>query len=113
MLDIASLRKLSESGSLPGHRMSPPSQSLWTRRALNLPDYDYNTYMKDDGMLYDVINQLRVDGLAFVTNVPDTEEALATIATRIGPVKDTFYGYTWDGMLDDAFCPRYFKLCRL
>ncbi|KAH8768186.1 hypothetical protein F5883DRAFT_604022 [Diaporthe sp. PMI_573] len=95
-LDIASLRELSESGSLPGHKMSPPSQSLWTRRALNLPDYDYNTYMKDDGMLYDVINQLRVDGLAFVTNVPGIEEALATIATRIGPVKDTFYGYTWD-----------------
>lgn len=98
-LDITSLRELSVSGSLPRHKVPPPSQSLWTRRALNLPDYDYNTYMKDNGMLYDVINQLRVDGLAFVTNIPGTEEALATIATRIGPIKDTFYGYTWDGML--------------
>lgn len=104
-LDIASLRQLSVSGCLPKHKMPPPSQSLWTRRALNLPDYDYNTYMKDDGMLYDVINQLRVDGLAFVTNVPGTEEALATIATRIGPIKDTFYGYTWDGMPTAPFCP--------
>ncbi|KAK6221647.1 mitochondrial protein [Colletotrichum tabaci] len=59
-------------------------------------DYNYNTYMQDDSVLYDVIKQLRIDGLAFVSNVPGTEEALATITTRIGPVKDTFYGYTWD-----------------
>ncbi|KAM0328674.1 hypothetical protein ACHAQA_005086 [Verticillium albo-atrum] len=95
-LKNATLKALGNSGVPPGHRMTPPPQSLWTLEALNLPDYDYDTYMKDDSMLYDVIHQLRVDGLAFVTNVPGIEEALATIATRMGPIKDTFYGYTWD-----------------
>lgn len=97
-VDLSALRELSRSGCPPGtHSPSPPAQALWTQKALEIPDYDYNTYMKDDRMLLDVINQLRVDGLAFVTNVPGTVEALATIATRIGPIKDTFYGATWDG----------------
>ncbi|OBR02249.1 Gamma-butyrobetaine hydroxylase [Colletotrichum higginsianum IMI 349063] len=97
-IELAALRELSRSSCPPGAYQTAPPQRLWTQKALNLPDYDYNTYMQDDSMLYDVINQLRIDGLAFVNNVPGTEEALATIATRIGPVKDTFYGYTWDGM---------------
>ncbi|CCF34514.1 mitochondrial protein, partial [Colletotrichum higginsianum] len=95
-IELAALRELSRSSCPPGAYQTAPPQRLWTQKALNLPDYDYNTYMQDDSMLYDVINQLRIDGLAFVNNVPGTEEALATIATRIGPVKDTFYGYTWD-----------------
>lgn len=63
-----------------------------------MKDFDYNEYMQDDRELYRLIRQLRTDGLAFVTNVPGEVESLATIATRIGPVKDTFYGRTWDGM---------------
>lgn len=102
-LDMAALRKLGHSGSPPGsHNVSPPPQALWTQEPLNLPDYDYDAYMREDGTLYEVIKQLRTDGLAFVTNVPGIEESLATIATRIGPVKDTFYGYTWDGRPIDA-----------
>ena len=55
--------------------------------------------MEDDKTLYKLIEQLQVQGLAFIANVPGEEESLAKIATRIGPVKDTFYGYTWDGKL--------------
>ncbi|KAE8137522.1 Clavaminate synthase-like protein [Aspergillus pseudotamarii] len=96
-LSMAALRQLSSSGSLPGHQQdSFPPPALWGQEAPNLVDYDYNTYMRDDGTLHQLINQLETEGLAFVTNVPGKEESLATIATRIGPVKDTFYGYTWD-----------------
>ncbi|EEU43603.1 uncharacterized protein NECHADRAFT_45388, partial [Fusarium vanettenii 77-13-4] len=96
-LDMATLRSFSQPASSPTSCL--PSQVLWgrePRKSLDLPDYDYETYMKDDATLYKLINQLRIDGLAFVTNVPGVEESLATIATRIGPIKDTFYGYTWD-----------------
>ncbi|KAI8663381.1 hypothetical protein NCS57_00938800 [Fusarium keratoplasticum] len=96
-LDMEILRGFSQPASSPTSCL--PSQVLWSReprKSLDLPDYDYNTYMKDDETLYKLINQLRIDGLAFVTNVPGVEESLATIATRIGPIKDTFYGYTWD-----------------
>ncbi|RTE82754.1 hypothetical protein BHE90_002753 [Fusarium euwallaceae] len=96
-LDLATLRGFSEPPSSPTSCL--PSQVLWgrePRKSLDLPDYDYDAYLKDDEVLYRVINQLRTDGLAFVTNIPGVEESLATIATRIGPIKDTFYGYTWD-----------------
>ncbi|BCS27768.1 uncharacterized protein APUU_60816S [Aspergillus puulaauensis] len=96
-LKLTSLQDMTQSGRTPGsHKDTFPPHELWTEKALNLPDYDYDRYMKDDRFLYQLVNQLRTDGLAFVTNVPGLEESLATIATRIGPVKDTFYGYTWD-----------------
>ncbi|KAH7233011.1 taurine catabolism dioxygenase TauD, TfdA family-domain-containing protein [Fusarium tricinctum] len=78
-LSVAALRELDQSGSLP-----------------DLQDFDYNEYMQDDREVYKLIHQLRTDGLALVTNVPGKVESLATIATRIGPVQDTFYGHTWD-----------------
>lgn len=101
-LSMDSLRHFIRSGSQKGARDSVPKQDLWPLGAPKLPDHEYNTYMRDDAVLYEVIRQLRVHGLAFVTNVPDSEESLATIATRIGPIKDTFYGYTWDGMFSSS-----------
>ena len=74
------------------------NQVLWNKHPLpSLPDYDYDAYMNDDAALQKLLDQLRVDGLAFVTNVPGTEAAASDIAKRIGPVKESFYGYVWDG----------------
>ncbi|KAH6662643.1 hypothetical protein F5X68DRAFT_225879 [Plectosphaerella plurivora] len=94
-LSMTKLRQLRSIGKPTGPEVFP-SQALWTTQRLELPDYDYQTYLKDDEMLYDVIKQLRVYGLAFVNNIPGLESSLATIATRMGPIKDTFYGQTWD-----------------
>lgn len=95
---MAALRGLSQSGSIPGLKEDFfPEQALWSDKPLEIPDYDYEEYMKDDETLYRLVKQLRMDGLAFVTNVPGIAESLATVATRIGPIKDTFYGPTWDG----------------
>lgn len=97
---MATLRELNQSGSLLGFgRDTHDAQILWTKKPLeNLKDFDYNEYMQDDKQVYKLIHRLRTDGLAFVTNVPGEVESLAAIATRIGPVQDTFYGRTWDGM---------------
>ncbi|GAB1210383.1 hypothetical protein APSETT445_009175 [Aspergillus pseudonomiae] len=96
-LSMKAVRRMTQSGRAPGsHADSFPPPVLWSKEPLNLPDYDYDAYMKDDKTLYQLISQLRTEGLAFVTNVPGLTESLATIATRIGPVKDTFYGHTWD-----------------
>lgn len=98
MLSIAGLRSMKESGYTPGSQKDKfPPPVLWSKKALNLPDYPYERYMEDDSILYQLVKQLHSDGLAFVTNVPGIKESLARIATRIGPVKDTFYGHTWDG----------------
>lgn len=100
-LSMASLREIVELGSLPGlGRDKHAAQVLWTTEPLpNLRDFDYDEYIKDDEQVYKLIHQLRTDGLAFVTNVPGKVESLATVAERIGPVQDTFYGRTWDGKL--------------
>ncbi|KAI7780230.1 hypothetical protein LA080_016315 [Diaporthe eres] len=88
-VSVAALRELTQTGSLPGFgRDSHETQILWTKEPLeNIKDFDYNVYMQDDKQVYELIRQLRTDGLAFVTNVPREVESLATIATRIGPIK--------------------------
>lgn len=97
---IAELREVGHAGSFSVSRPDPfGSPSLWSQERLNLPDYDYETYLSDDQTLYELMNQLHTYGLAFVTNIPGKESSLATIATRMGPIKDTFYGQTWDGKL--------------
>lgn len=97
-IPLQHLRNVKESGSLSGSRTEPfPTPLLWTKKPLDLPDYDYNRYMKDDKPLFELMKQLRIHGLAFVNNIPGLEESLAKVATRMGPIKDTFYGYTWDG----------------
>lgn len=99
-LSVSGLQGMKKSGYAPGSQKDEfPPQVLWSKKALNLPDYQYERYMEDDSFLYQLAKQLRIDGLAFVTNVPGVKESLAKIATRIGPVKDTFYGHTWDGKL--------------
>lgn len=95
---MADLRGLSQSGSIPGLKEDFfPERALWSDKTLEIPDYDYEEYMQDDETLYRLIKQLRTDGLAFVTDVPGLVESLSTVATRIGPIKDTLYGPTWDG----------------
>lgn len=58
--------------------------------------FDYNQYMSDDSVLFQALTQLRIFGLVFLSDVPETEASVSNIATRIGPLKNTFYGSTWD-----------------
>ncbi|CAA9957628.1 Gamma-butyrobetaine dioxygenase [Pyrenophora teres f. maculata] len=57
---------------------------------------DYNSYMTDDATLFDALAHLNRYGLLFINNVPDSEESVVSLASRIGTLKDTFYGRTWD-----------------
>jgi alpha-ketoglutarate-dependent taurine dioxygenase len=42
------------------------------------------------------MSALHRDGLIFITEVDETEEAVGKMAERIGPIRNTFYGSTWD-----------------
>ena len=96
-LSSGSLRHIATAGVLPGpYRDSFETHRIWDQSPA-LPDFDYEAYMHDDETLYHAITQLQRHGLLFVKNVPGIEKSVSTIAERIGPVKDTFYGYTWDG----------------
>ncbi|KAH0254427.1 Clavaminate synthase-like protein, partial [Aureobasidium melanogenum] len=59
-------------------------------------DFDYNEYMSDDKVLFDLLQQLQMYGLVFIKNVPEAESSVISTANRIGPLKNTFYGETWD-----------------
>ncbi|KAK5737269.1 hypothetical protein LTR17_006881 [Elasticomyces elasticus] len=52
--------------------------------------------MKDDATVYSVVKQLKTQGLMFITGVSDVEQSVAAIGERIRPIRDTFYGRTWD-----------------
>ena len=56
----------------------------------------YKSFMQFDTDLYRALCALRAFGLIYVKQVPDQPESVAQIAERIGPLRTTFYGPTWD-----------------
>jgi len=57
---------------------------------------DYEEWMAEDEVLFDALSHLNKYGLLFLKNVPESEDSVVDIASRIGTLKDTFYGRTWD-----------------
>ena len=95
-LRLETLRTLGKAGA-PSVPETPEPQRLWDAEDFGkVQDIDYEAYMQDDAVLYEALRQLHTHGLLFLTNVPGQEKSVSTIAERIGPVKNTFYGYTWD-----------------
>ncbi len=62
---------------------------------------DFESYVSDDKALYRALRQLESHGLVFLKNVPDCAQtdssaSLNKIVDRIGNIRSTFYGLTWD-----------------
>lgn len=81
--DIASLRK--SSVRWPGALMQ--KMQHWV---------SFEDYMNDDAKFAAAMAHLSRTGLIFVKNVPESREMVEKIATRMGPLRNTFYGSTWD-----------------
>lgn len=96
-LSLETLRKLVHVGS-SAVQPQLPSRVLWhvDRFRQDVQDLDYEAYMSDDSALHTALQILHTHGLLFLTDVPESENSVSAIAERIGPVKNTFYGYTWD-----------------
>ncbi|KAL2860932.1 putative Gamma-butyrobetaine hydroxylase subfamily [Aspergillus lucknowensis] len=56
----------------------------------------YEDYMHDNDKFAIAMRFLATLGLVFVKGIPDSREMVEKIATRMGPVRDSFYGRTWD-----------------
>ncbi|KAF2281335.1 Clavaminate synthase-like protein [Westerdykella ornata] len=71
---------------------------LWDRQRITKDNkwVDYNEYMSQDEALFSALLHLHRYGLLFLRNVPESEESVVQIASRIGNLKDTLYGRTWD-----------------
>ncbi|KAJ5729639.1 uncharacterized protein N7483_004147 [Penicillium malachiteum] len=57
---------------------------------------DYEDYMTDRNQFIIAMRSLQRTGLIFVKGIPDSREMVEKIATRMGPLRNTFYGMTWD-----------------
>ena len=70
----------------------------WDESILPLNDlwFDYADYMRRDESLLDLLSNLSVYGLAFLQNVEHSSKSVVNIAERIGSIRETFYGRTWD-----------------
>ena len=77
---------------------SLPARRLWTDSQFRkeVPDLTYEAYMEDDTILYTALQKLYSHGLLFLKDVPESPESVSRIVQRIGPLKNTFYGETWD-----------------
>ncbi|KAF3898061.1 Gamma-butyrobetaine hydroxylase [Trichophyton interdigitale] len=56
----------------------------------------YDDYMNNPEAFRSAMMQLNRYGLLFVRGVPEDTESVSRVATQIGPIKNTFYGPTWD-----------------
>lgn len=79
--------------------------NTWKRIAWNREDikqnsklitFSYTDYMNKGEVFWQAIESLHVYGLVFVKDVPLDERAVKDIAECVGPLKNTFYGMTWD-----------------
>jgi gamma-butyrobetaine dioxygenase len=70
----------------------------WDTKSIaeNLVQMPYEEYMSNDASLFHAIEALRRYGLAFVTKVPSSPESVGKLVERIGPLRNSFYGSTWD-----------------
>ncbi|KAF2211571.1 hypothetical protein CERZMDRAFT_68681 [Cercospora zeae-maydis SCOH1-5] len=96
-IPISTLRRIMETGK-PEVDVPRIPRTLWDAATFtkDTTDFTYDEYMSDDTVLLKAVKQLQSHGLLFVTDVPEDEESVARLAERIGPLKTTFYGKTWD-----------------
>ncbi|KAK2010912.1 TfdA family taurine catabolism dioxygenase TauD [Colletotrichum eremochloae] len=70
----------------------------WTTETLTprLLRIRYEDFVAGGVPFRDAVLSLSQIGLLFLTDMPQTETAVADVALRFGAVKETFYGRTWD-----------------
>jgi gamma-butyrobetaine dioxygenase len=80
-----------------------PAHTFWENKTMtrDITYLDYNSYMKSEETLYKALKMLYTHGLVFLKNVPDTistdsATSVTSIVERIGSMRLTFYGRTWD-----------------
>ncbi|KAF4310105.1 Taurine catabolism dioxygenase TauD/TfdA [Botryosphaeria dothidea] len=80
------------------HPLEPKNRLVWDSKTIAEKNkwIPFDRYMKDDDVLHETLEQLGRYGLVFLTDVPDSEKSVEHIVSRIGLLKDTFYGRTWD-----------------
>jgi alpha-ketoglutarate-dependent taurine dioxygenase len=84
--------------SLAEARFDPPEPRVWNKKRISreLQSINFDDYMKDDEVLFSALVFLNMHGILLLKGVPESETAVEDIISRMGPLRDTFYGRTWD-----------------
>jgi gamma-butyrobetaine dioxygenase len=84
--------------ALADARFEPSEPRYWNRKRITreLQSVKYEDYMKDDQALYRALLFLNMHGILLLKDVPESETAVENITSRMGTLRDTFYGRTWD-----------------
>ncbi|EAW14218.1 putative Gamma-butyrobetaine hydroxylase subfamily [Aspergillus clavatus NRRL 1] len=71
---------------------------MWTAKSMEELQHwiSYEDYMNDEKKFITAMRNLSLLGIIFVKDIPDSREMVEKIATRMGPLRNTFYGPTWD-----------------
>lgn len=70
----------------------------WRKRDMEKLQHwvSFDDYMNDDDKFAAAMKSLSGLGIIFVKDIPQSREMVEKIATRMGPLRNTFYGSTWD-----------------
>ncbi|KAL9123018.1 MAG: hypothetical protein Q9187_000432 [Circinaria calcarea] len=70
----------------------------WDREKMVENNYiiEYEDYLGSDRTLHCALKQLDSFGMVYLSNVSNDPKAIELIANRIGPLRNSLYGSTWD-----------------
>lgn len=71
---------------------------FWDRELFenNVRRFDWDDYMNNEEEFTRCMRDLSRFGLVILRGVPDSREMVKQIATKMGPIRNSFYGETWD-----------------
>ncbi|KAJ5463829.1 hypothetical protein N7475_008773 [Penicillium sp. IBT 31633x] len=80
------------------HQSAECKQTIWGRAEMEKSQHwvSYKDYTTDEFKFAAAMRQLQRQGLIFVKDIPDSRLMVEKIATRMGPLRNTFYGSTFD-----------------
>lgn len=70
-------------------------RSLWRQQPPTV-FHDYTAFLNEERAQNALLNQLQNYGIVSLMDVPQDEQAVERIGEKIGPLRHTFYGRTWD-----------------
>lgn len=73
-------------------------RTLWKKRRMDQAQHwvSYHDYMENEAKFHESLTALSQYGLIFIKDIPDSREMVEQLATRLGPLRNSFYGPTWD-----------------
>ncbi|KAK8047413.1 Gamma-butyrobetaine dioxygenase [Apiospora saccharicola] len=75
-----------------------PPVVFWDKQTIkrDITFIEYDDWMNNDEALAAGVRKLQTHGIFFIRNAPHSEESVISMSSRIGNLKETLYGRTWD-----------------